>query len=605
MAQINPDITFSDLYVTPPIFSVDFQDVERRSLFFFDGFNPDNNEFTMPKISMSLGSGQQGQFTIDIDDSLHRVIDREIFDVGGFVVIYMGRSGTQLERMLYGTFPNIETHRRGATGFKYSVKGVGIESLLASILMNVVIKAPVDPTTNQFIPSNGFRAKNIIKDIFNSPNYMIPATKRGNFIGDTLAEATRITPDGISPDLIDHIFELDFHQSPASQILESIEDQLNIDIFVDPFSVLQAKYTTDLHSGMTIKTEVELEDAAASTGYVQVQHDFEDSISPSDYISRLVSVGRLTSSNEGSTSMGGFLSLWNKDIAQQIPVSALRLDNLAIIIERVGAGTNNNNPTTYQYQGAILEDNGDRPSKRVAAKFLIPITKIPQNPTTYHIAEIVKTEINVDVTKKYWIALYEVGNEEENTLRWYHDGDAGREIKKLPNAIKPLPSGRTTSIETDRFDDRNWRVGWTGPTFSYIFTSKDSHELAMRAPTATKRWGRRDARVSSLQQGVSDSGSMISAMASILENSARKIRTYDFPEVTIPYKFFKPGTLVNFIDPPIGITRQSNYTLMIDEVGYDQDVKAHSKGNPWCSITAHKKLRPHQRYLKTKLGMVP
>jgi hypothetical protein len=122
--------------------------------------------------------------------------------------------------------------------------------------------------------------------------------------------------------------------------------------------------------------------------------------------------------------------------------------------------------------------------------------------------------------------LFEVGNSEENTLRWYHDGDVGREIKKLPNAIKPLPSGRTTSIESDRFDPDEWRVGWTGPTFSYIFQSKDSHELAMRNPAASQRWGRRDARVSSLQQGVSDSGSMISAMAAVLENSSRKIRTF-------------------------------------------------------------------------------
>jgi hypothetical protein len=604
MAQINTDITFSDLYVTPPIYSVDFLDVEKRRLYFFDGFNPDSNEFTMPKISFTLGSGQQGQFSIDIDDSLHRVIDREIFDVGGYCIIYGGRKASEQTRMLYGNYPTIATERRGATGFKYSFKGVGYESLLSSILMNVKIKAPVDPTTNQFVPSVGFQAKNIIKDICHSPQYMIPANTMGNFDGDTLAEATDITTNGISEDLKDHIFELDFHQTPASQIFSSIEDQLNVDIFVDAFGDLNAKYETDLHSGMTIKTQEELNDAAATTGYVQHSHDFEDSISPSDYNSRLLSVGRLTSSNEGSTSMSGFLSLYNKDIAQQIPVSALRLDNLAIIIERIGTGTNTNNPKTYQYQGAILEDNADRPSNRVIAKFFIPITKIPQNPTQYHIAEIVKTEIRVDPTKKYWLALFEVGDSEDNTIRWYHDGDAGREIKTLPNAIKPLPTGRTTKIEADKYDDTNWRVGWTGPTFSYIFQSKDSHDLAMRAPAASKRWGRRDARVSSLQQGVSDSGSMISAMARILENSARKIRTYDFPEVSIPYKFFQPGTLANFIDPAIGITRQTNYSIMIDEVGYEQDAKAHAKGNPFCKITAHKKIRPNQKYLKTKLGMV-
>jgi hypothetical protein len=346
MAQVNQDITFSDLYVTPPKFSVEFQDAQRRRLYFWDAFHPENNEFTIDRMSFTIGMGQTGKYTIHVDDSIHRVIDREIFDVGGFCVINGGREENVQTRMLYGWHPDVDTHRRGATGFKYSFEGVGLESLLSSILMNVIIKAPIDPTTNQFIPSIGFQAKNIIKDIFNNPNYMIPATKRGNFEGDTLTEVTGITIDGVSPDLIDHIFELDFHQSSASQILSSIEDQLNIDIFVDPFGVLQAKYATDLHSGMTIKTVEELNDSAATTGYVQEQHDFGDSISSSDYSTRLVSVGRLTSANEGSTSMSGFLSLYNKDIAQQIPVSALRLDNLAIIIERVGAGTNNNNPKT-------------------------------------------------------------------------------------------------------------------------------------------------------------------------------------------------------------------------------------------------------------------
>jgi hypothetical protein len=598
MAQ---DIAFSSKYVTPPVFSVEFQDVERRRMFYWDAFNPEDNEFVITKLTLSLGSGQSGQFTINIDDSIHRVIDREFFDVGGFVIINAAREENDQTRMLYGTFPVIDTDRIGDVGFRYSLKGVGTESLLSNILMNVIIKAPVDPTTNQFIPTIGFQAKNVLKDLFHKPQYMIPATKRGNFSGDTLSEATGITTNSISEDLIDHIFELDFHQTSAAQILQSIEDQLNIDIFVDPFNDLVAKYETDLHSGMTIKTVEEFNDAASTTGYVIGSHSFEDSISSSDFSSRLASVGKITSGNVGATSMGGFLSLYNKDIAQQIPVTALRLDNLAIIIERVGAGTNNNNPLTYQYQGAILEDNADRPSNKVVAKFFIPITKIPQNPTQYQIGEIVKTEINVDPTKKYWLALFEVGSEEENTLRWYHDNDFGREIKTLPNAIKPLPSGRTSSIESDRYDPTNWRVGWTGPTFSYIFQSKDSHELAMRHPAATKRWGRKDARVSSLQQGVSDSGSMISAMSAILENSARKIRTYDFPSVSIPYQFFMPGTLCNFIDPAIGITRQSNYSIMIDEVTYEQDHKAHTTGNPFCQITAHKKIRPNQRYLKTKL----
>jgi hypothetical protein len=64
-----------------------------------------------------------------------------------------------------------------------------------------------------------------------------------------------------------------------------------------------------------------------------------------------------------------------------------------------------------------------------------------------------------------------------------------------------------------------------------------------------------------------------------------------------------PGTLVNFIDPPIGITRQSNYSILVDEVTYDQDAKSHTTGNPFCKITAHKKIRPNQKYLKTKLDL--
>lgn len=600
MAQADPLLTFSEEYLEQPKFRITIQDIDRRQLFVFDPFTPANNLFSMTDFNMTVGMGQTGRFDFTIDDSIHRVIDREELDCGCYILIDAGRDQNHLTRMLQGSVPTIDSDRIGGTGFIYKFSGIGLESVLSNILMNVNFSAAIDPSSNKFIMSEQWRAKNIIRDIFTNPNYMIPASKKFNAQSFTLQEVTGILLDGISDDLNEPIFELSFNQTSANQILSSIEDQINIDIFIDSDGVLQAKYPTALHSGMTIKTVEEEGDSADNVGYVETSHSYSDTISSSEYASHLVSTGKVTASTEGSTDMSGYLSLFNKDIAQQIPVGALRFENLAIIIQRVGAGTNAANPVTFRMNGAILEDMADAPSSKVLTQFFIPITKVPTNPTTFNVSQFVRKNVTADTTKKYWLALYEVGSNEQNTIRWYHDNSIGKEVKTYPNAIKPLPTGRHSGNVSEQYSAYGWRVNWTGPTYSYLFQSKDSHEMVIKSTAAVKRWGRKDARISTLQQGVSDSGSLLSAMGSILENSSTKERTYNFPQVIIPKRFFMPGYVVNFIDPPVGLTRQKNYTLTIQEVTYRQNADQHPHGNKYCSITAYKKLRPQERYLQTR-----
>lgn len=601
MAQSNPLLTFSSYYLNPPKYFVEFQTPDRQPLFAFDPFQPETNLFTMDDLTFTLGMGQTGNFDITIDDSKNRVIDREVLDVGCRVVIHGGRETQGTVKMLSGVCPIVKTSRRGASGFSYKFQGIGIETLLANILMNVKFRAPIDATNGRFIMEDKWMAKNVIKDIFTNPNYMIPASKKPNVIGITLQDVVGFSLEGISNDLNDPVFELDFNQTSALNILEAIEDQLNIDIFVNQEEVVTAQYPTALHSGMMLKTIEELNDDADSTGYVQSSHEFTDSISSSDYADHLVGVGRLTSEQSGSTDMSGFMSLYNKDISQQIPVSATNIENAAVIIQRVGAGTNANNPVTFKMSGSILEDDADAPSNRIVAQFRIPIIDIPQNPTQVNVQEFVRTSRAVDPSKKYWLTLYEVGNSEDNTVRWYHDNSVGREVKAFANAIKPLPLGRSARNLPEKFSAQGWRVIWTGPTFSYIFQSKESHQVTMKNTKAVKRWGRKDARVSNLQQGISDSGSLLGAMAAMLENSATKERDYTFDDVIIPLRFFMPGQLINFVDPAVGLTKQSNYSLTIQEVTYKQNSRAHPKGNPFCSITAYKRIKPHEKYLKTNL----
>lgn len=603
MAQVDPLLTFSQEYVTLPKFQVTIADAQGRLLYIFNPFHPERNFFTMTDLNLTVGMGQTGSFNFTIDDSLHRVIDREELDVGCQVTIDAGRQENDLTRMITGPCPQIQSERIRKPGFIYKFTGIGIESVLANILMNVEFSASVDPTTNQFIMSEPFKAKNVIREIFTNPNYMIPSSKKFNAQTTTLQQLTGISLAGIPNDLNDPIYQLDFNQTSAAQILQSIEDQINVDIFVDPNKILTAKYPTALHSGMVIKTEEEEGDSAEDIGYVENEHTYTDSISSSEYASHLVSTGKVGSSTEGSTSMSGYLDLYNKDIAQQIPVSALRFENLAVIIQRVGAGTNNANPLTYRSGGAILEDDADAPSSKVITEFTIPVIKIPTNPTVYNISQFVKKNVVADTSKKYWLAMYEVGSNHENTIRWYHDNSIGKEVKQFPNAIKPLPSGRHSGNVSEKFDAYGWRVNWTGPTYSHIFQSKDSHEMLMKNPQAVKRWGRKDARISNLQQGISDSGSMFSAMAAMLENSATKERTYDFSKVIIPKRFFMPSMIVNFVDPPVGLTNKSNYTLTIQEVSYQQNAKD-PESTKYCSITAYRKLRPEEKFLKTRNVMV-
>jgi hypothetical protein len=77
LAQVNPELAFSKLYVTPPRFKVTIQDAQGRQLFVIDPFKPEQNLFTMTDFRMTVGMGQNGSFDFTIDDSKYRIVDRE------------------------------------------------------------------------------------------------------------------------------------------------------------------------------------------------------------------------------------------------------------------------------------------------------------------------------------------------------------------------------------------------------------------------------------------------------------------------------------------------------------------------------------------------
>lgn len=162
-----------------------------------------------------------------------------------------------------------------------------------------------------------------------------------------------------------------------------------------------------------------------------------------------------------------FKSTYNADICVRCKAGTSRFRNLTLTVSRVGAGTDANNPNETFLTGHIANDDGGSVGRNVISRFWHPILEVPETPTNVSVS-ITTDPADVDVNAYYWIVLHKKGNDEKNTLRWYHDNDISINYTDHWSGIRPV-FGRT-SIQ-DAYVPVGWQLSNHGPVFSYAFAN--------------------------------------------------------------------------------------------------------------------------------------
>jgi hypothetical protein len=570
---------WADAYVAPVCAKVTIRSkIDNSILHEFNSFDGTNNDIALNHIDIAKALGQTGTFQLNIDDTLDRAIDIDKVDCGNLVTIQLGRDTADFRNMFTGYTETIRIDRKGENGIFYTIVGLGSAAYTNQIIVNVEKSAPLD-TDGKPIPSPQYFANLLMDELFSSSEFLPLRT-------GSVATICGFTLDKISSKVNEFIPSLSFNYVYASQVAAAIADLVGADFYVDDNNVVVFQYPSAVHSGIKVKTIVDANDLAYNTSYILGGYSVTHSIRPSDGFGTQffgisdIALGQVASNVVNNPN--SFASLYHKDVGQQIPIEGTKFSNLALRLSKVGTGTSESDPLTAKLFGRILQDDGNNNPDGMGeiARFTIPIASILEQPSV-----ILKLDLQfksdaaaLRSNENVWIVLYNIGDSEENTVRWWHDNQVNKRTPNY-NSMRTLPYGRTAKSYslTNKMDNDSiysnfgWFNSLNGPTYSYSVVSKVSHLNVTRNLQAMNRWGRVDVKIDMPSLSDTDKTQM-QFMNSLLEHASKKIVTFNTPQVTIPLSnFFVPGSTIQFIDPIIGFTADKNIQAQIHEVKYSLD----------------------------------
>ena len=97
-----------------------------------------SNPFRVTNISFTQGVNQAGGFTVTINDSIDRIVDRDRLDNGTIWIIQGGRKGyeSRIVNMFYGFCNSVDDYRRRGPFREYTFSGIGTVGIANNVLIN-------------------------------------------------------------------------------------------------------------------------------------------------------------------------------------------------------------------------------------------------------------------------------------------------------------------------------------------------------------------------------------------------------------------------------------------------------------------------------------
>jgi len=594
------DKAWAQEYVQDMLFRVIVKTPDHQNtLMTFDPFvaNPvASNPFRITNLSFTQGVNQAGAFSILIDDTIDRVVDRDKLDNGTIWIIQGGRKGyeSRIVNMFYGYCNSVEDSRGRLQNHQYLFTGLGTLSITNNVLINLRQTAKrEDILSTAFASDQKYVAWRILRRLFED-ELLLPVSGGGH---QTLQQRGNFNLEGLSEMITLIIPHLDFPIVYASQVLSHIADLVGADVYVDENNTVQFHFpkidedVTYVRDYFDYSLAADYQDLAYNSAYIIQPYTRRGSTSPSDgFANYLAGVTRnIETLNIVESEQSNWTSLVKTDIGQQFIPTVSALHYIAFVLSRVGNGCNANieSPTDAKVRIRIVADVGGLPLGGLITEFFIPVNDIDFSPTV-----IAPPPANRNVTlspgQKYWILFMRKGIEEEHTIRVWND-NSSKTNPGTRSAVRLVQVDDITGTESPVSNNHtggNWIFSASGPTYSYAVSDPGKViVLEMGDPLSQERWGQVDARVELPGGSQRELGEYMSA---ILLFAAKKRLIYNFPQVTIPTRPLRPGRPISVRDQVLGITgvNEVDAYAIAQEVTYELNAAEYGLGTNTCRMTA-------------------
>lgn len=571
---------------------------ESETIHTYDSFHLDNPPFALTNIDVNLGAGVTGDFSFLINDTKDRVVSDTI-DCGTIAYIQAGKKEGEYKTIMWGIIDEIEDSYPVGDKLLYSVRGLGGGVILNYTLLNMVMSANKEDLVGETLHNDvNFRIGNLVTKAFESSDVLpvrnSPTLKvRGGFLLDSMIKAIKVVMPAINNP-----------QATASTILENFAATSGTVLHIDPNKTVFFRPPYVKHSGITLRQwEVDpvtnlptrLNDSAATTAYYFGGWSSKKTMKAGEFFNRIfltINTDEVISQASGEETEN-FTSLANKDIGVQFPPSSTKIFNIALLLSKTGTGRSSVEDAFDMkgVNGIICEDSGNnQPSGKVIATFTIPYDDIDTGPTVVYKIDLQYRVANIDQNKLHWILLFKTGENEDNTVRWFHDSDfVTNSTTKTPrfSAMKRPYTKQPNPIK-ESFSS-GWGTSSKGPVYRYSFFLTNRTTIVADDPISIAKYTpNRPIEIRINAPWIQDVRTGFRYANTLLSYGAKLKKIYEKKQVSIPTRMFFPLRLINIIYPPAGITANTNTIAEINNVHYSGN--AFDEGSPFgsyfCELTA-------------------
>jgi hypothetical protein len=570
--QTAPTFTNASAYIEPLRASIEWWDLLKlEQKHSFDSWNPRGigvaNHINVVDCNVTPpGLGDNGSFYFTVHDT-DKIIDKLTARRKGLIIIKVKKyeQDPQLN-LMYGFIQKARSQlKRNQLYYTFSGIGSGVLTNERYINLRRMSRMKSIDSNIPIFDDELMQIKRLIKEILTSRDvYAVDDTA----IAEQTAEVMDMT--NLDNSLVNEtILAINEPYVTASHAIATLLDSVGADGGIDTYNKPYLKYPSSTVATIVLKSWDTVADqgldTASNTSYFMDSWDYElDWSKESGFANRILAkavsmFGTATTSTTGS--YGGFFTLMNKDLSQLIPASPAKFSNLAVIIERVGAGTSDPNRIKTVH-GHIVEDINNSPTGLKIAEFNIPLADIPEdNPTTMFLSTLWLVR-NPNPSSKHWITLYWRGTNEENTIKWYTTPSP---------TLQGFNASRVQNISGVPWNDHESNSGWevaVNNSYNFAFSAFDSftHIIIAEDVDSQKRYGLVEDLID-----VSFLTNTISAnkyLGEVLEIRSKPKISYHTNNVTIPNSLFMPGIIVNLQDPLSDLNAGDNMNAEITSASY-------------------------------------
>jgi hypothetical protein len=529
-------LTFSKNYNRPVRPIIEFRDQNGDML---DSFNSFQTRYKDPSIAVRRceivkTERQAGNFAIEIIDH-NAELDITKIRPGIRVIVKMGREEGRLKNHIFGICTNMRLMRGRGDLQYWLVAGYGSGIITAETLLNVKKTALFSSATGGSYDTHdsSMYASNLIRDFFENEDLVVDGVISLRDIGN-------FDLSGISNEVREFIPSIRADRTEAGALCQHVADASGADYSIDAYNKVIFNYPSFRLSGITLKQYLESDkdlDYGNKTSYFVGDWTGEFSTLKENGFANLLATrsGKLREQVAGYDIYNSFFNLWNKDLAQQIPVTA-QFRDLVFLMSKRGEGS----PNVTNLHGHIIADYNGTPTGWDLATFDIPLKDIPVSdvPAPIQISDIDYNPNGIPANGLVWVAFYERGNSDENTINIYHDNiytGFDPALNRYPSAIRPLPNGRSDGIPPHD-DWHGWIVNQLGPQFVYSAFQVYSFSALFEDPFSQEKYR----KVMAQYEPPWTDDLYVTAKIShaILQSSARPKADYSMNQVVIPEDYY-------------------------------------------------------------------